>query len=77
MPPPRGPTDYVVKRTSVTYSTAKSVKSTWTLTATQKCLTVATVTYGYYTKVTMTNGTTTGTVSQNSAIKQLKGCVTV
>jgi hypothetical protein len=70
-------TDYVVKKTSVTYSTAKSVKTTWTLTATQKCLTVATVAYGYYTKITVTNGTTTGTFSQNSAIKQLKGCVTV
>ena len=70
-------TDYIVKKASVTYSTAKSVKSTWTLAATQKCLTLASVAYGYYTRVTVTNGTTTGTVSQNSAIKQLKGCVTV
>jgi hypothetical protein len=72
-----GTTDYVVKKTSVTYSTAKSLKTTWALPATQRCLTVATVAYGYYTKITMTNGTTTGTLSQNSAIKQLKGCVTV
>ena len=70
-------TDYVVKKTSVTYSTLKSVKYTWTLPASQRCLTVAAVTYGYYTKVTMTNGTTTGTVTQNSAIKQLIGCATV
>jgi hypothetical protein len=69
--------DYVVKKASVTYATAKTAKSTWTLAATQKCRTVATVTYGYYSRVTVTNGTTTGTVSQNSAIKQLKGCVSV
>ena len=70
-------TDYVVKKASITYSTVKGTKSTWTLSAAQKCLTVATVNYGYYTKATMTNGTTAGTVTESSAIKQLKGCVTV
>ena len=70
-------TDYVVKTASTTYSTVKGTKSTWTLAAAQKCLTVATTNYGYYTRATMTNGTTTGTVSESSAIKQLKGCVTV
>jgi len=70
-------TDYVVKKASITYSTVKGTKSTWTLSAAQKCLTVATVNYGYYTHATMTNGTTAGTVTESSAIKQLKGCVTV
>jgi hypothetical protein len=70
-------TDYVVKRTSITYTTVKGTKSTKTLSASQKCLTVATVAYGYYTRATMTNGTTAGTVSENSTIKQLKGCATV
>ena len=69
--------DYVVKKASITYATAKGTKSTWTLSAAQKCLTVATVAYGYYTKATMTNGTTAGTVTGSSAIKQLKGCATV
>jgi hypothetical protein len=70
-------TDYVVKKATITYATVKGTKTTWTLSAAQKCLTVATVGYGYYTKATMTNGTTAGTVTQSSAIKQLKGCVTV
>jgi hypothetical protein len=70
-------TDYVVKKTSITYATVKGTKKTWTLSAAQKCLTVATVNYGYYTRATMTNGTTAGTVTESSAIKQLKGCVTV
>ena len=70
-------TDYVVKTASTTYSTVKGTKSTWTLAAAQKCATVATTNYGYYTRATMTNGTTSGTVSESSAIKQLKGCVTV
>ena len=70
-------TDYLVKKSSTTYSTVKGAKSTWTLTATQKCATVAATAYGYYTRATMTNGTVAGTVSESSAIKQLKGCVTV
>jgi len=69
--------DYVVKTASATYATVKGTSASKVLTATQKCLTVATVTYGYYTKATMTNGTAAGTVSQNSSIVQLKGCVTV
>jgi hypothetical protein len=70
-------TDYVVKTASATYATVKGTAASKVLTATQKCLVVATTAYGYYTKATMTNGTTAGTVTQNSAVVQLKGCVTV
>jgi hypothetical protein len=69
--------DYVVLTTSKTYTTNINNKTASTLALAKKCATVATVYYGYYTRVTMTNGTTTGTVSESSAIKQLKGCVTV
>jgi len=69
--------DYVVKTASATYATVKGTSASKVLTATQKCPTVATVAYGYYTKATMTNGTAAGTVSQNSSLVQLKGCVTV
>jgi hypothetical protein len=69
--------DHVVKTASATYATVKGTSASKVLTATQKCLTMATVAYGYYTKATMTNGTAAGTVSQNSSIVQLKGCITV
>jgi hypothetical protein len=70
-------TDYLVKTVTSTYSTTKGVAQSWSLAATQKCATVATSNYGYYTRATMTNGTTSGTVSENSAVKQLKGCLSV
>jgi len=69
-------TDYLVKTVTTTYSTSKNVKQSWTLSVSQKCLTIGS-TYGYYTRATMTNGTASGTVSENSAVKQLKGCTTV
>ena len=70
-------TDYLVKTVTSTYSSTKSLKQSFTLSASQKCLTVATSAYGYYTRATMTNGTVSGTVTENSAVKQLKGCLSV
>jgi hypothetical protein len=70
-------TDYLVKTVTSTYSSTKSLKQTFRLSVSQKCRTVATSTYGYYTRATMTNGTVSGTVTQNSAVKQLKGCLSV
>jgi len=70
-------TDYLVKTVTTTYSSVKSIKQSWTLAVSQKCLTVATSNYGYYTRSTMTNGTVSGTVTENSAVKQLKGCLSV
>lgn len=70
-------TDYLVKTVTSTYSSTRSITSSWTLPVSQKCLTVASSTYGYYTRATMTNGTVSGTVSENSAVKQLKGCLSV
>jgi hypothetical protein len=70
-------TDVLLKTVTSTYSSTKSLKQSWTLAASQKCLTVATSLYGYYTRVTMTNGTVSGTVTENSAVKQLKGCLSV